>query len=339
MNRSELVKTLELLKPALATTNMVPVFQCFTFAEDSVAAYDDKIAIVGPCEFGTPCGVHGSTILGLLSNSKAEEVGFELDENAITMTLGKSVSKLPYYAEENFIFKEPDDSWAFKIPFTTGLYDAIKLCLETVSTDSTQAALMGITVQGDKMFSCNGDTVTRVQLKHGAGKNRVLMSTQFCSAVVKLWSTLDVTKGALHFSDDWAYADFGEWSVYGRILEIADPIDFNALIKQHVKTETATQTVPDDFAGALSRARVLADPESQKTVITVTKGKLKIVTQTHMGEIKDELVLKGHPDGEGNVNAAHLLQAIQHCDQIAFHDNCTVLEKAPDVFMLVSNMS
>lgn len=345
MSRAELVKTLELIKPALATTNMVPIFQCFIFNGDTVAAYDDQIAIVGPSGVGMVCGIHGNTLLGLLCSSSASDVSFQLKNEVVTLGFMntealKTTSKLPFQPEENFIFKEPDmtEKWLFSLLFTESLFDAFKMCLETVSVDATQAALLGITLQGDKMYSCNGDALTRIQLRGSVGKNRVLLSSSFCSAVVKLWSTLAVTKGVLQFSDGWVWASFGDWSVYGRILEIQDPIDFEALIKRNLKQKTPTQELPDGFAEALARARVLADPESQKTFASVEKGKLALHTETHMGEIRDVLLLEGHPDVDANVNASHLQRAIQYCDRIAFLDNCTLLEKLPDVLQIVSNM-
>lgn len=338
MNRSELVRTLELIKPALATTNMVPVFQSFIFDQGTVAAYNDSIAIVGPSEFEVPCGIHGLTLLGLLSNSSVEEFDVKFDKEIITLKLGKTVSKLPFNPEENFIFKEPTDKWAAKVPINTQFIEALTMCLETVSVDTTQTALLGITLQGDKIYSCDSDSLTRVKLKQGA-KGRVLMSTQFCLAVAKLWSTLDMVKGTLSISDDWLYADFDVWAVYGRILEVSDPIDFEALIKKTIKAQTPTQALPDGLSEALSRARVLADPESQKTFLSIEKGKMNLHTETYMGEISDTLTFKEHPDVDANVNASHLQRAIQYCDQIAVHDNCVVLEKAPDVLLLMSNMN
>lgn len=337
MNRAELVKTLELVKPALATTNMVPIFQCFNFNEGSVSAYNDTIAIVGPSEFEWACGIHGATLLGLISNSKVDDLDINLDRDTAIIKLGKTVSKLPSQSYEDFIFEIPDDKWDFKIPFTEGFANALSMCLETVSTDETQPKLHGISIKGDRMFSCNGDTITRVQLKNGV-KSQVLMPTPFCSAVLKLWSSLSMTKGTIQFNDEWIFANLGEWAVYGRVLEIADPIDFEALIKRTIKSDVSVQAVPANLSEALSRARVLSDPESQMTKVSIEKGKLTLLTETHMGEIKDLLVLKGHPDVGANINAAHLQRALQYCDQIAFHENCVVLEQAPDVLQLVSNM-
>lgn len=339
MNRAELVKTLELIKPALARTNMVPVFECFTFTNTGhVSAYDDTIAIIGLSELEESFGIHGNTLLGLLSNSSVEEVDISFKQDTATVTMGKSVSKLPMVPEENFIFKRPNEKWAFKMPFTESLNAAMKLCLDTVSTDTTQAGLQGITIQGDKMYSCNSDSLTRIQLKQG-GKGRILMPTPFCEAVIRLWKETALTKGELCFNDEWVFADFGDWEIYGRVLEVPEPIDFEALIKKTIKTKTPVQALPENFSEALSRARVLADPESQKTTIRIAGGKLKMLTETHMGEIKDEFILKGHPDVEANVNAGHLQKAIESCDLIAFHNNCAVLERAPDVLLLVSNMS
>lgn len=338
MNRVELVKTLELIKPALATTNMIPIFQSFIFEEGTVAAYNDVIAIVGPSEFEQACGIHGNTLLGLLSNSGVEEFDVRFDPDVINLKLGKTTSKLPFSPKENFIFNEPSDKWVAKVPINTGLYDALKICLETVSDDTTQTALLGITLQDDKLYSCNGDALTRVKLKQG-GKGRVLMSTQFCTAVIKLWSSLDMVKGTLYYNADWIYADFDIWAVYGRILEVDNPIDFEALIKKGLKIKIPTQELPSGFSEALSRARVLADPESQKTSVSIENGRMLLHTETHMGEIKDMLTFKNHPDVDANVNASYLQKAIQYCDQIAFHENCTVLEKTPDVLQLVSNMS
>ena len=339
MNRADLVKTLELVKPALATNNEVPIFQHFIFNESTVSAYDDTIAIVGSTECEESFGVHGNTLLGLLNSSKVEEIDFEFKDQEVVLKLGKSVSKLPTTPPEDFIFTEPTGKWIGKIPFTASLVEALGLCLETVSSDATQKALHGITIQDDTMYSCNGDALTRVRLKSSIGKKQIFLPTEFCEAAIKLWSELKITAGDLAFNEEWLFTNFEDWSVYGRVLEIAEPIDFEALITRTIKEKIALQDLPEDFADALSRARVLADAESKQTNVTIAKGRLKLLTETHMGEVKEDLSLKGHPDVVTKINAGHLARAIKVCDKIAFHENCTVLERTPNVFQLVSNMS
>src|SRR5882762_6009979 len=81
MNRAELVKTLELVKPALAVTNMIPIFQCFTFTGGFVSACNDTVAIFGPADTKESFGIHGNTLLGLLSNSQAETLSLSLERD------------------------------------------------------------------------------------------------------------------------------------------------------------------------------------------------------------------------------------------------------------------
>jgi DNA polymerase III sliding clamp (beta) subunit (PCNA family) len=338
MNRKYLVDTLELIKPALAKNDTVPVFQCFTFQDGFVTAYDDTIAIIGPTNCDLEFGVHGNTLLGLLSSSSAEEVDLSLDhKNDLVVKMGKSTSRLPYIPSSDFIFEEPTAKWQM-LSITVSLIEALQLCLETVSSDETQLALHGITIEGDTMYSCNGDTITRIRLKNSIEKNRVLFPTAFCSAVVKFWGSLEMTKGQLQFTDEWVCANFDEWAVYGRVLEIKDPIDFDALIKRTMKGKAKTIQWPAELDEALSRARVLADPESERTDLTVAKNYIKLRTETSMGEVKDEFKITEHPDITTMINAAHVQKALKVCDQIAFLENCTVLEKAPAILIIVSNM-
>lgn len=340
MNRKQLVDALELIRPALATTNVIPVFQCFTFKDGEVTAYDDTIAIIGPSDCEDSFGVHGVTFLGLLASSQVEAVDLSLENQEVKIKLGKSVSKLPYIASEDFLFETPAaDSYLGDLDVTESIVEALRLCLESVSSDETQIALHGVTLQGDTMYSCNGDTMTRVRLKKGIGKHRVLLPTKFCTSLIKLWDSLQATKAKLSFSEEWVHFKIAEeWSVFGQVLEIKDPIDFEALIKRTIKGKAAPVTVPEGLNEALSRARVLADVESKMTAVSVSSGKMTLLTETPQGEVKDTLVIADHVDIEANINASHVQKALKLCDQMAIQGNCTVFEKAPNVLLVVSNM-
>jgi DNA polymerase III sliding clamp (beta) subunit (PCNA family) len=149
MNRPELVKTLNLIKPALATKDIVPIFQCFMFDGDTVSAYNDTVAIAAlfkPDEEMT-FAVHGNTLLGLLESSLIKDASFALKGNDLILTIGKSISKLPYTSRDEFIFEQPEGPWQVH-PFTNSFMEAMELCFETVSTDETQIKLQGVHIQG-----------------------------------------------------------------------------------------------------------------------------------------------------------------------------------------------
>src|SRR4029077_13850561 len=114
MNRSELVSTLELVAPALSDTNMVPVYTCFAFCRSVLSAYNDSLGIVTQVDMDgvKPFAVSGMTLLGLLMNSHAEEVTFQVNDENVIVKAGKSVAKLPYFTEKEFLFEEPKEKWS-----------------------------------------------------------------------------------------------------------------------------------------------------------------------------------------------------------------------------------
>jgi DNA polymerase III sliding clamp (beta) subunit (PCNA family) len=337
MNRADLVRTLELVRPALAKDNVIPIYQCFCFEDGQVYAYNDAIGIIGPAEAeGTdPFAVHGNTLLGLLSNSSAEAIELAFKGDTLELKLGKTVAALPFFAKENFLFDPTKATQSDTLPITVTFIEAMKVCLETVSHDETQRALMGLWLDGNQIYSCNGDMLTRITLKSKPKQARML-PTGFCQAVIKIWESLNLTKGTLKYSDEWLIAEFDEWQIWGRVPEINEMPAFDTWVKRTGKGET--KPVPTALNDALSRARVLADPESQKTTISIGKGKVHLTTSTHMGDVDDFVTFKDHPDISCAISAAHLQQALVHCDQVAFHEDCVVLEKAPNVFMLMGTM-
>src|ERR1700722_5373012 len=98
MNRAELVTKLALVGHGLADHNLVPMFQCYCFDGEVVSAYNDALGVIAPCPCPEIFAVNGKTLLGLLTNSHAEEVEFALeDKHDLSIKTGKSRFKLPYF--------------------------------------------------------------------------------------------------------------------------------------------------------------------------------------------------------------------------------------------------
>src|SRR5260370_30144683 len=101
MDRDKLVETLELLKPALADTPLVRVFECYQFDGKRISAYNDELAIVAPLETDHAFAVNGRILLGLLNNCRSEEVSLDPtivnDEQVLHVKAGRSHFQLPYF--------------------------------------------------------------------------------------------------------------------------------------------------------------------------------------------------------------------------------------------------
>ncbi len=347
MNRQELVNKLELVYPEVADTNLVPVFTCFMFRAKSIAAYNDSLGIIFKGGIGTdPFAVGGKVLLELLRNTRAEEVTFQVTEQDVVVKTGKSVVRLPYFKQDEFLFNEPKEVYNEALEITPDLLKGIEICLTTSSKDMSQPAIMGVCFNFDlsiKLFSCDGDAITRVNVNPSSGRTLSkavhTVPNAFCEALLKIAKESETYLGDLELSQNWAKATLlNGITIYGRMIVNDKPLDHAELIKRGMVGKQAFVGVPLGLNEALTRARVLADPESGKTVMTVENGKLRLVTTTHMGDLKDELAIKGHDDVEALVHASLVQRSLEVCDKISIQEGVTAYQLDDTVLIVVGNI-
>jgi len=343
MNRKQLIETLELVKPALADDGLVPIFTNFCFDDNVVYAYKDRLGIVATCAVGETFAVNGKTMLDLLKTSSVTEVEFQLVDDQLLMTAGKSKMKLPYMGKSEFLFEEPEDEkWDIMLSIDEHMLHGLELCLVTSSNDATMPALMGVTIKGGKtsyFYSCDGDALSRYQLEESSSKSaQFTIPNEFCKALLNISDKTGNRAGQLYVNQEWVLAELDNYKIFGRIIENPEPLDFEKQISKVLKSTPNFVSVPDTLESALNRARVLADPESKPTVLSIEKGKLKVKTETHLGVANDTLKIdESHKPVEASVSAKLVSRAIGICDEFALFEACTVYRSGEDFFLLIAN--
>lgn len=344
MIRKDLLDTLELVRPALATDNLVPIFQNFCFNEGVVYASKDKLTIMAPCEVTESFAVNGKILVELLKNSTVKEVDIQLDKENALVVAGKSKMKLPYMGQDDFLFIEPEEeTWEVMLEIDEELLKAFSLCLVTSSSDNTMPAFMGVTVKGGKqtcLYSCDGDALSRYQLGAKSADVQLIVPGEFVDSLLRITETTGCKLGHLYLNEEWAVAELGnDFKIFGRILVNDEPLDFEGQLKKYLKNSPPFIDVPDGLAPALSRARVVADPEGKATVVKISGGKLVLSTETHLGDVRDVIGFGDHPDITASVSAKMVATAISICNEMAVFDNCTVYRQGEEFILLVSNYS
>ena len=346
MKRAELVKLLELVEPALSDTNLVMVYTCFMFGKKTIAAYNDHLGIVAKGSLGTqPFATGGKPLLGLLQNTVADEVNFQLTDEAVVVKAGKSTIKLPYFKEDEFLFTEPKEKWGASIALSTEVIEGLEICLTTASNDLSKPAYLGVCFNIDKnstkLYSTDGDAITRYTVPGGSGNGAGVYTvpTSFCEATLKINNQFSLGgEGTIELNENWAKATLNGFVIYGRMIVNDKPPDHQSVLDEHVGKKQTFSNLPLGLDGALARARVLADPESSKTVMTVEGGKLRLVTETPSGTVKDELSIKGHADVEAIVHASLVARSLTVCDQLAILDGVTAYKQGNTVLQVVANI-
>jgi DNA polymerase III sliding clamp (beta) subunit (PCNA family) len=338
MNREELVKKLGMVSQALAKDDLIPIFKCFAFTEENVMACNDTLAITSPCVTEQAFCVHGETLKGLLENSHSEIMEFSINDDDLIIKAGKSVFKLPWFPIEDFLWlipsAEPKAQFNLDADFITGL----EACLLTTGTDTARAALMGVQFTNGTMYSTDGDALTRF-VTNAKVKHTFMLPNNFCNALIKVTKESEASKGKVVIDDDWACValDSGYY-VYGRLMVNDTPTDHEGLIKRTMKAKPEYVKIPGSLHHALSRARVVADAESAKTVFTVEAGRLKLLTTASMGVINDALPFTGHSDVQANVSAERIQRCISLCDEMSVAENCCTFRSGSKLFILSGNL-
>lgn len=338
MNRKELVKKLELLKPALSE-ELSAIFGCYMFQKHSITTWNgSNLSITADFEWdGESFAVNGKTLLGLLQNSNSEEIELAFNETEVEINAGKHQFTLPVLYKKAFIMPEVELGRSDHLTINEGFLHHLKIVRSTSATDHTLPALMGICfdLENGRIYSSEGDVITRAECesrKHG-GKHTAANS--FWDAALKLSDELG--DGTLEFHQDWAVAKFTGCTVFGRTIN--STVDFAKLIDKTLKGKTIEYTdLPDGFGEALARARVLTDAESKPTYLQVEDGTLYISAEGSYGQLGDELPFKGHPNTESiGVHAQLLERALKFCDRMAIRPNCTVYSNGTTIFHLIGN--
>ena len=190
------------------------------------------------------------------------------------------------------------------------------------------------------LYSCDGDVVTRYTTDDGfKGSGVYTLPNSFCEALLKISNEIEHLDGTLEINGNWAKASLNNgFTVYGRVINTDKPLNHAKLIADTMTGESTFVGLPEGFGEALARARVLADPESKPTILTVFNGKLDMLTKATLGEATDSMPLKDHDDVEAFVHASLVQRSIDICDEISIRENCTAYKLGDAVLQVVSNV-
>jgi len=345
--RSEFVEKLLVAAPALASSSLVPIFTCFWFSGDSVMAFNDMIAIRVPCRTDFAGAVQGSTLLALLKASRAREVEMLAKGNELQIRAAGARLKLPVFPVEDFVFEMPKPAAKDAASISAEAFRAgLAACLRSVSSDTSVADQLGVTVIPSAgaldLYATNDRTMThaRVATKKSPFQSRVVLSGQFCEQLLRL--TTKDKQIALELHDDYALLSAGDGvTLFGRLIEVDKPLDFAGVAKDHLPGNyvEAMCPVPARLPAALDRAVVVADTSvaTGDTSMTITDGKIRLVTKSERGEASDGVAIGDHADAAVKINPALVRSALEFYDKILVAKRCVVLMKGADTTHMISS--
>ena len=258
---------------------------------------------------GLQLGLHGTTLLGVLSASRAEDIEFKVKGAVATIT-GAGRIELPVLNAEDFIFTIPDEEPIMSATLGTDIRNAIELCLISVAEDSLRPEFNGVTLRigkgGTVLFSTDNSTLTRAEpkgVKVPSRKEAALVLPKVAADLILKLLPADGT-AKLHIGEKLAIVEFGgnpEVTLITKLLGTPST-KLDDVFKQHAGGESCA--LPEGLDAEIAKARVLTSRDSLKECTLVAeKGTLTVSVDATLGKMKSVLKLADKKlDGQVCVN-------------------------------------
>lgn len=345
MLRTDLIEKLELVSPALSQNDLVPVLKHFWFLDDMLCAYNDQIAIETKLNSGF-VGAVPSTLLQLLSVSRAKEVEFPLSANGeLTIKAASSKFKLPFLPEKAmdiFVMPHADKKHELKIDIPEFVV-ALESCSRSLKEDTSMPDSLGITLIFDKegfvdLYATNDATIStaRVKLKQ-AREGRCVISGNFCRALISMAKQ----EGAkyLEIGKDYSLFQTASDSLFGRLVDVQRPLDFEGAINASFPAEAEKNlvSIPSKLELILDRAIVITDSKQDRprTEITVEGGIAKFFSKSEdRGEVRDSVQVPDHPEVIVAIDPRLFKAGWGAFDKFTLTEKCLVMSKGSNLYLV-----
>ena len=347
VNREELLKILNLIKPSLSTQDFVPTLRNFCFTGDTVYAFDGIQCASITYKSKDRFSVSGDLFVKLLQSYNNKQLSIDVSDSTAKVNIGKSKLKLSCLSEKEFTFdfpKLPKNS-LFKI--TEDFINGISKCLVSVNDNQLIENQCGIILdlsgRTQYLYSTNEDCISRYRLKRFTSKERIkiLIPKLFYEQLISLFK--EYKECEFFLDKDFILARWKDAFLYSKIKADITFLDFKSVIQSSLKDNNhSLQKVPENMISLLERSIMFSGDEIDKVIKFEVVNKIVIcLTESNHGNIKDHMEFK-ESIGEFVVrlDSSLLKEGISNISNIGFinvNDSIVVVGEDDNYLMLLSS--
>lgn len=340
-NRETLLKIINLVKPALATTAYIPALTHIRFDGKSATTFNDvtgiKVrAVIEELEDVVP----GELLLKALNSFSAETVSIkEVDEGTMLISSGRSKLKVPVLPLPSFPTPFAKEIKGEVIELDAAILKGIDRCLMSVGNDPTHPAQMGVTIDTDTegkaiLYSTDNFSISRYSTSSKVklvSDTPVILPTFFCQQMLSLAKAFPEEEIDLIVGPDCLVARFGKAAeLFTKVLSDLEPLDFARIIDRSIKVASlkkAAASLPPQWDSAFSRALLVLDGEVDKvTEVTATDDRITLTTSSPLGSADDALSIEGMDlKAPVMVDPALIVRGSKNCSKVLITDKVTAL--------------
>jgi DNA polymerase III sliding clamp (beta) subunit (PCNA family) len=282
MNKKELLKALEIVKPGLANKEMIEQTTSFAFISGRVVTYNDEISISHPMkDLDIEGAIKAEEFYKLLSKLKEDELKLKQTSKEITIISGKTKAGITLQSEVKLPLEEIGELGEWKT-LPEGFVDRLAFCLFSCSRDMSRPVLTCIHVKEDgDMESCDNLRLTYYHQGHEMPVPTFLIPQSSAAQLVKYQIT-EITEG-----QGWIYFRTGEDTVFScRIFQDEYP-DTSKIMEVDGKEIT----LPKSMDEIIDRVAIFSKREyslNEEVEVIIEDGQMVVKAQSDTGWIREE---------------------------------------------------
>jgi DNA polymerase III sliding clamp (beta) subunit (PCNA family) len=367
LDRDYLLGKLQITKPGLSSSDLIPVLSHYWFSAGRLTTYNDEIGISIPCKTDIVGAVPGVLLYAMIDGlASGKPIIPSLVKDELHLQSGRSKIKLAMLKADAFVFTFPKPEPKNHIPVEMGPFvEAIECCLRSADNNAHVPEYLGVTMmlEGNemKLFGTDGQTLAHgtCKLSKPVAKRRAVLSVAFCKQLVAL------AKGAknpvIELAKDYIMLTFGVSSyLFGKLMGKAEKdLDYDYVLKRNYTPAIAKQAIPiverfeqildmsvniteGPSRDAFTKMREASKGGTSKTQISVVDNTIKFHSRSMRGEYSDQIALSKskHPDCKlVYVDPQRMREGCLAFDKILIQESSVLMLKGQLVFLVSGTSS
>jgi len=292
IDRDELVKVLNQLKPGIAGKEFLEQSTHYILNTEEIVSYNGDISVVCPFDIGIQCTVDASIFYKLISRMEKSTISIELKKTKLVLECGNVKGELPIVVDsEIFAYldklgKEQNDlEWD---PLPKDFLDAVELCAFSASTDTTLGTFTCIWVEGADVIATDKYRASWYKMEEPVKKN-FYVEARLISELLKF-----AVPKEFCLSDSWAHFALADGVVFTtRLVQPKDLVPVRDKFNEF--QHDVRIPLPDALTSAIETVAITVEGEEkldQLVKIEFGAELIRCVGTSQRGKIEEEIHLE-----------------------------------------------
>lgn len=280
INKQELIKALEAVRPGLATKEMIEQSTSFCFIKGNIVTFNDNISVSYPFPLLNLTGaVNANELYNLVRKLKTDEISMDFSDNEILIKAGRVRASLRLQEEIVLPIEEigrikkwkdlPDD-------FLNGLSH----CMGATSRDMSEAKFVCVYVNGQQMTATDRYRIAVYDLVSETKTSPFLIPADTCAKLIRMNpQRIAEGEGWIHFQGQ------NEEVISCRVFDEEFPD-----VTPHMKFKGTKIVFPKTIMDILDKAGIFSKRDYQldeSVVVELMPKKIKISSESETGKFSE----------------------------------------------------